>query len=105
LRILVIEWLIENPFSVFLGKMDVERRSTQPVSGTAMKMFQQMVSRAQSEASDISLDSVHQNSINCMRVYERSGNEVTKIATSGWDGRLVIWNIADITSQFSSLRI
>ena len=90
---------------MFLGKIDVERKSSQPVLGTAMKMFQQMVSRAQSEASDIGLDSVHQNSINCIRIYERSGNEVTKIATSGWDGRLVIWNIANLVSQFSNLRI
>jgi actin related protein 2/3 complex, subunit 1A/1B len=70
-----------------------------------MNMFKQMVSRAQFEASDIILDSVHQNAMNCIRIYERSGNEVTKIATSGLDGRLVIWNIKNTLSEFANLRI
>jgi actin related protein 2/3 complex subunit 1A/1B len=88
-----------------LGKLDGGKKATSKMESTAMDRFKQMVSRAQLEASDITLDSVHQNAINCIRVYERSEKEVTKITTSGLDGRLVVWNIRDLTTQLSNLRI
>lgn len=53
-----------------------------------MKKFQSFDRNARLE-NDTVLDTIHQNTITCVRVY-RDG---TKISTSGNDGQLVIWDI------------
>ena len=39
------------------------------------------------------LPTVHQNSINKLRVYQESGGQVQKISTAGVDGRVVVWDL------------
>lgn len=39
------------------------------------------------------LMTVHQNTITSVRAYEGSPQQVTKVSTSGLDGKLVIWNV------------
>jgi actin related protein 2/3 complex subunit 1A/1B len=42
---------------------------------------------------DTKLKTVHQNTINTIRSFEESGGNVTKISSTGVDGRVVIWTL------------
>ncbi|KAL9112384.1 MAG: hypothetical protein Q9227_003226 [Pyrenula ochraceoflavens] len=59
---------------------------------SALNMFRQMDLRGKVQ-DDTQLKTVHQNTINMVRVYEGSGGSVRKFSTSGVDGRVVIWTI------------
>jgi len=57
-------------------------------------MFKNMDRKGSAKASeDTSLSTVHQNTITMLRELERDGGGVTKIASCGLDGKLVIWDI------------
>jgi actin related protein 2/3 complex subunit 1A/1B len=63
----------------------------------AFATFRDADSRGQSNisgsgpSSDSKLLTVHQNTITSVRAYEVHGDHVTRVSTSGVDGRLVIW--------------
>ncbi|KAI0393470.1 WD repeat domain-containing protein [Xylariaceae sp. FL0594] len=59
---------------------------------SALNMFKQMDLKGKVK-DDTQLKTVHQNTINTVRVYEESGGSVTKFSTSGVDGRVVIWTV------------
>lgn len=40
------------------------------------------------------LPTVHQNTITSVRAYAGSAGQVTKVSTSGVDGKLVVWNVS-----------
>lgn len=70
-----------------------------------MKKFQSLDKQARIEVSDTSLDSVHQNAITCLCVYEGSKGRARKISTSGLDGQLVIWDLESLEKGMQGLRI
>lgn len=79
-----------------LGKsLDDTAKSTSRDSETsAFNMFKNMDRKGSGKASeDTSLSTVHQNTITMLREFERDGGGVTKIASCGLDGKLVIWDI------------
>lgn len=43
------------------------------------------------------LFTVHQNTITSVRVYDGSPDNVTRVSTSGVDGKLVIWDVSAVT--------
>ncbi|KAI5281191.1 hypothetical protein KEM52_003961 [Ascosphaera acerosa] len=55
-------------------------------------MFRQMDLRG-STKNDSQLQTVHQNTINTIRVHEGAAGAVSKFSTTGVDGRLVIWTL------------
>ncbi|GAD93520.1 actin-related protein 2/3 complex subunit 1 [Paecilomyces variotii No. 5] len=59
---------------------------------SALNMFRQMDLKGQTQ-DDTQLQTVHQNTISTIRVYEEAGGVVRKFSTSGVDGRVVIWSI------------
>ncbi|KAI9004054.1 WD40-repeat-containing domain protein [Gaertneriomyces semiglobifer] len=79
---------------VLVEKLDQGQKKA--VGGnTAMRMFQQMDSRAQQTGSGgVELNSIHQNTITCVRPYATSGENVTQFSTTGVDGKLVIWKLS-----------
>lgn len=58
-----------------------------------MRKFQSLDRQARLEVSDTELETIHQNAITCLRVYEGVNGAATKLSTSGADGRLVIWDL------------
>jgi len=58
---------------------------------SAFNMFKQMDLKGKTK-DDTKLTTVHQNTINTVRVYNGSGSSVQQFSTSGVDGRIVIWN-------------
>lgn len=59
-------------------------------------MFRNMDRKGSAKSNeDTSLSTVHQNTITMLREYERDEGGVTKIVSSGMDGKIVIWNVGD----------
>jgi actin related protein 2/3 complex subunit 1A/1B len=50
---------------------------------------------------DTELMTVHQNTITSVRPYEARGGVVSRVSTSGVDGKLVIWNVSSATGGAS----
>lgn len=60
---------------------------------TALNMFKQMDLKGAVEPADSNLPTIHQNTINTIRVHSQSGGQVTQVSTSGVDGRVVIFDV------------
>ncbi|KAE9411441.1 actin-like protein ARPC3 [Gymnopus androsaceus JB14] len=62
----------------------------------AFATFRDADSRGQSSlgSTDTKLSTIHQNTITSIRPYEGAGGQVTKVSTTGVDGKLVIWDTA-----------
>jgi actin related protein 2/3 complex subunit 1A/1B len=60
---------------------------------SALNMFRQLDLKG-SDVDTTELPTVHQNTITSLRPYASSGGRVTKISTSGVDGRIVIFDVA-----------
>jgi actin related protein 2/3 complex, subunit 1A/1B len=63
---------------------------------SALNMFRSMDLRGQrggTTQDDTKLKTVHQNSVNTIRVYEESGGRVGRVSTGGVDGRVVVWTL------------
>lgn len=59
---------------------------------TALQMFRSMDLRGKAD-NNTTLNTIHQNAITRIRSLESDGNGVTKFATSGSDGRVVVWSV------------
>jgi actin related protein 2/3 complex subunit 1A/1B len=67
----------------------------------AFATFRDADSRGQSSSlgnTDTKLSTIHQNTITSIRPYEGAGGQVTKVSTTGVDGKLVIWDTASISA-------
>ena len=61
---------------------------------SALNMFKQMDLKGTTKArDDTQLKTVHQNTISTVRSYEEGGSGVSKLSTSGVDGRVVVWTL------------
>lgn len=59
---------------------------------SALNMFKQMDLKGKT-TDDTKLKTVHQNTISTIRSFEEGGQGVTKISSTGVDGRVVIWSL------------
>lgn len=57
-----------------------------------MKKFQSFDKNARLE-NDTVLDTVHQNAITCVCIYQGVKSSASKVSTSGNDGQLVVWDL------------
>lgn len=77
----------DNGQIYFMSKLDnTQKKETAGLS--AMRKFQSLDRQARNETNDNALDSVHQNTINCIR--RVSDHE---FSTSSLDGQLVVWDL------------
>lgn len=69
---------------------------------TAMRKFQSLDRQARTEIHDSALNSIHQNTITCIRKLSK-----TKFSTSSLDGLLAVWDIKtpELMNSMNSLRI
>lgn len=73
------------------------------LSSAAFNTFRNADSRGQSSpvgaqgSTDTELMTVHQNTITNIRPYQSQGENVTKVSTSGADGKLVIWDVSNVS--------
>jgi len=66
----------------------------------AFATFHNADSRGQSSitSADTKLHTIHQNTITSVRPYEGAPGQVTKVSTTGVDGKLVIWLTASVSA-------
>lgn len=77
----------------FITKLDKSQK--REVDGfSAMRKFQNMDKRAIVENSvDTLLDTIHQNAITNLTIYTGNKMGISKLCTTGMDGKMVIWNL------------
>ncbi|XP_017483034.1 PREDICTED: actin-related protein 2/3 complex subunit 1A [Rhagoletis zephyria] len=95
----------ENSKLVLTAKLDKSQKKES--SGiSAMRIFQSLDRNLRTENSDTSVDSMHQNAITCIRLYEGEKENGKKISTSGVDGQLVIWDLdTGLNNSMNNLKI
>ncbi|KAI5306572.1 hypothetical protein KEM56_000228 [Ascosphaera pollenicola] len=80
-------WQVVGPIDGKEGRGATDAREE-----SALNMFRQMDLRG-STKDDTQLQTVHQNTINTIRVSEGADGVVSKFSTSGVDGRVVVWTL------------
>jgi len=87
----------DNGQIYFVSKLDNTQKKE--IAGlSAMRKFQSLDRQARNETNDNALDSVHQNTINCVR--RVSDHE---FSTSSLDGQLVVWDLKVICVTYISI--
>ncbi|KAJ6645876.1 Actin-related protein 2/3 complex subunit 1A-B [Pseudolycoriella hygida] len=87
------------------GKLDQSQKKEKENSN-AMRHFKSLDRNSRAENTDTSLDSIHQNAIACICLYEGDNRAAKKISTSGLDGQLVIWDLSvNLTNSMQGLSI
>ncbi|KAL6263617.1 hypothetical protein P5V15_006406 [Pogonomyrmex californicus] len=89
----------DNGQIYFVSKLDNTQKKE--IAGlSAMRKFQSLDRQARNETNDNALDSVHQNTINCVR--RVSDHE---FSTSSLDGQLVVWDLKLLENSIAGLKI
>lgn len=89
-------------------KLDVPKKKESSGTVSAMAKFRTMDKQAQSaddSGSGTGVHTTHQNAINQVQIYSGTKAGATKFATSGVDGRLVIWDVKSLESSIAGLKI
>ena len=77
----------DNGQIYFVSKLDnTQKKGAAGLS--AMRKFQSLDRQARVETDDSSLDSIHQNTVTCVRKVSES-----RFSTSSLDGQLVVWDL------------
>lgn len=100
----VLYMIDSNGHLVFSAKLDTSQKK-EAGGVSAMRKFQSLDKQARVEVSDTNLDSIHQNAITCLCLYEGGKADATKFSTSGLDGQLVIWNLNSLEKEIQGLKI
>lgn len=88
----------------FVSKLDIPKQSIQR-NISAMERFRNMDKRATTEDRNTALDTLHQNSITQVSIYEVDKQDCRKFCTTGIDGAMTIWDFKTLESSIQGLRI
>ncbi|XP_070580248.1 actin-related protein 2/3 complex subunit 1A-B-like [Ptychodera flava] len=88
----------------FVNKLDTKGGQKESGNKSAMKIFRDLDKKATTE-SKTERDSLHQNAITEVAVYDGTKSNASKFVTTGVDGKLVIWDIRSLESAIAGLRI
>uniref|UniRef100_A0A670KDF0 Actin related protein 2/3 complex subunit 1A n=1 Tax=Podarcis muralis TaxID=64176 RepID=A0A670KDF0_PODMU len=75
----------------FVSKLDIPKQSIQR-NISAMERFRNMDKRATTEDRNTTLETLHQNSITQVSIYEVDKRDCRKFCTTGIDGAMTIWD-------------
>ncbi|KAJ8778313.1 hypothetical protein J1605_013717 [Eschrichtius robustus] len=88
----------------FVSKLDIPKQSIQR-NMSAMERFRNMDKRATTEDRHTALETLHQNSITQVSIYEVDKQDCRKFCTTGIDGAMTIWDFKTLESSIQGLRI
>ena len=88
----------------FVSKLDIPKQSIQR-NMSAMERFRNMDKRATTEDRNTALETLHQNSITQVSIYEVDKQDCRNFCTSGIDGAMTIWDFKTLESSIQGLRI
>ncbi|KAL1005388.1 hypothetical protein UPYG_G00058430 [Umbra pygmaea] len=87
-----------------VSKLDLPKASvTRNMS--AMERFRNMDKRATTEDRNTALETLHQNSITQVSIYEGDKSDCRKFSTTGIDGAMTIWDLKSLEASIQGLRI
>jgi len=125
LPLLACLWLTENTFVAaghnftpdvfshddtnkltFMGKLEEAKKKggDEEEEMSAMERFRNLDKRATSKG-ESKLETTHENAVSQLTVYAADGGVVSKMSSSGLDGKVVVWDIKTLESQIASLTI
>uniref|UniRef100_A0A8C5PWE3 Actin related protein 2/3 complex subunit 1A n=1 Tax=Leptobrachium leishanense TaxID=445787 RepID=A0A8C5PWE3_9ANUR len=84
----------------FITKLDIPKQSTNR-NISAMERFRNMDKRATTEDRNATLETMHQNSITQVSIYDGDKTECRKFCTTGIDGAMTIWDFKTLESLLS----
>jgi len=87
----------------FVNKLD-EGKKTSEVKVTAMRHFQSLDKRAQS-AEGSQIGTAHQNTISQISLHTGDKSDAIKIATSGIDGKIIVWDYSAMESGMEAMSL
>ncbi|XP_049575984.1 actin-related protein 2/3 complex subunit 1A isoform X1 [Syngnathus scovelli] len=87
-----------------VSKLDLPKQSIQR-NISAMERFRNMDKRATAEDRNTALDTLHQNSITQVSIYEGDKRDCRKFCTTGIDGAMTIWDFKSLEASIQGLRI
>ena len=88
----------------FVSKLAIPKQSIQR-NMSAMGRFRNMDTRATTEDRNTALETLHQNSITQVSIYEVDKQDCRKFCTTGIDGAMTIWDFKTLESSIQGLRI
>ncbi|KAI4584864.1 hypothetical protein MJG53_006398 [Ovis ammon polii x Ovis aries] len=88
----------------FVSKLDIPKQSIQR-NMSAMERFRNMDKRATAEDRNTALETLHQNSITQVSIYEVDKQDCRKFCTTGIDRAMTIWDFKTLESSIQGLRI
>ena len=88
----------------FISKLDIPKQSIQR-NMSAMGRFRNMDKRATTKDRNTALETLHQNSITQVSIYEVDKQDCRNFCTSGIDGAMTIWDFKTLESSIQGLRI
>ncbi|XP_062304746.1 actin-related protein 2/3 complex subunit 1A [Osmerus eperlanus] len=89
---------------VLVCRLDQPKQAAQR-NISAMERFRNMDKRASSEERNTALDTLHQNSITQVSIYEGDKRDCRKFCTTGIDGAMTIWDFKSLEASIQGLRI
>ena len=95
----------DNDKLTYLNSLDQGKQSKKADSFSAMAKFKGLDQRAQEKTAGTELSTVHQNAITDISIVTGKRGALTKFATVGVDGRLVVWNSKSLESAIAGLKI
>ncbi|XP_018595471.1 actin-related protein 2/3 complex subunit 1A [Scleropages formosus] len=88
----------------FVSKLDLPKQSIQR-NISAMERFRNMDKRATTEDRNTTLETLHQNSITQVSIFEGDKRDCRKFCTTGIDGAMTIWDFKTLETSIQGLRI
>uniref|UniRef100_A0A8C0DHR1 Actin-related protein 2/3 complex subunit n=1 Tax=Balaenoptera musculus TaxID=9771 RepID=A0A8C0DHR1_BALMU len=88
----------------FVSKLDILKQSIQR-NMSAMEHFHNMDKWATTEDQNTALETLHQNSITQVSIYEVDKQDCRKFCTTGIDGAMTIWDFKTLESSIQGLWI
>jgi actin related protein 2/3 complex subunit 1A/1B len=83
------------------GAVDAREEKESKGKVSALDKFRNMDSRGSTAEEDLNtaVQSRHQNAIAGIAVFQGDGGRVQKFSTVGMDGKLIIWDMADVAKR------
>eukprot|EP00730_Choanoeca_flexa_P014953 TRINITY_DN6729_c0_g2_i2.p1 TRINITY_DN6729_c0_g2~~TRINITY_DN6729_c0_g2_i2.p1 ORF type:complete len:439 (+),score=119.16 TRINITY_DN6729_c0_g2_i2:103-1317(+) len=85
----------------FVGEVDAREEKKKASKFSALDKFKNLDSRGTSASADLStsVKSIHQNAVVEIELYEGDAARVSKFSTVGVDGKVVIWDMAEVAKR------
>uniref|UniRef100_A0A914ULA8 Arp2/3 complex 41 kDa subunit n=1 Tax=Plectus sambesii TaxID=2011161 RepID=A0A914ULA8_9BILA len=88
----------------FVSKLDVPSEQKSGNVSSAFERFKTIDRYAASEAVDVNLKTLHQNTVTQICAHTGSKGSVAKFSTSGIDGLLVLWDLKGLEAKVASIK-